>query len=92
MIAGPSIIYSALSLRLLSVNLLTGLISILDHNSFCLSLLSRPHTDKGQISSGLFRSPEIGAGEGVPLQQIHHHQAKGRAGKQRGALRETGKY
>ena len=45
---------------------------------------------KGQIPGCLLRPPEAGAGEGVPLQSVHHHQEKSWARKRDRPLRETG--
>ena len=39
----------------------------------------REDEDKGQVPGCLLRPPEAGAGEGVPLQQVHHHQEEGGA-------------
>ena len=36
----------------------------------------RSDPDEGQVPRGLQRPPEVGAGEGVPLQPVHHHQEK----------------
>ena len=45
---------------------------------------------KGQIPGCLLRPPEAGAGEGVPLQSVHHHQEKSWARKRDRPLGETG--
>ncbi len=55
-----------------------------------LLICSRPHPHQGQVPRCLLRPPAAGAGEGVPLQQVHHHQEEGGAGQQRGPIRETG--
>ena len=55
-------------------------------------IFRRSNTDKGQIQGSLQRPSEVGIGEGVPLQPVHHHQEEGRARKQRGVIRKTGKY
>ena len=43
-----------------------------------------------QVQDRLQRPPETGAGEGVPLQPLYHHQEEGRAGQHDRAVRETG--
>ena len=52
--------------------------------------LCRKNEDEGEIQGGLHGPPETRAGEGVSLQQIHHHQEEIRAGCQPGPLGETG--
>ena len=47
--------------------------------------------DEGQVQDRVQRPPEAGAGEGVPLQPLHHHQEEGRARKHDRTFRETGK-
>ena len=49
-----------------------------------------PDQNKRQVQDRLQRPPETGAGEGVPLQPLHHHQAQGRARQQCRSLRATG--
>lgn len=44
-----------------------------------------------QVPRGLHRPPAAGAGEGVPLQQVHHHPEEGGAGHSAQPIRETGK-
>ena len=46
--------------------------------------------DEGQVQDRVQRPPEAGAGEGVPLQPLHHHQEEGRARKHDRTFRETG--
>ena len=53
-------------------------------------LFFRPDAHQGQVPHRLLRPPEAGAGEGVPLQPLHHHQAQGRARQQCRSLRATG--
>ena len=53
-------------------------------------LFFRPDAHQGQVPHRLLRPPEAGAGEGVPLQPLHHHQAQGRARQQCRPLRATG--
>ena len=47
--------------------------------------------DEGQVQDRVQRPPAAGAGEGVPLQPLHHHQEEGRARKHDRTFRETGK-
>ena len=56
----------------------------------CVSFRPVQDEDQRQVQGCLFRSSETRAGEGVPLQQVHHDQAKGGIGASVGALRETG--
>ena len=53
-------------------------------------LFSSANANKGQIPGCLLRPPEAGAGEGVPLQPLHHHQEEGGAGSGVELVRETG--
>ena len=46
--------------------------------------------DEGQVQDRVQRPPAAGAGEGVPLQPLHHHQEEGRARKHDRTFRETG--
>ncbi len=50
----------------------------------------RPHPHQGQVPRGLLRPPAAGAGEGVPLQQVHNHQEEVRVGAGTQLVRETG--
>ena len=43
-----------------------------------------------QVQDRLQRPPETGAGEGVPLQPLYHHQEEGGAGSGVELVRETG--
>lgn len=45
-----------------------------------------------QVPCGLHRPPAAGTGEGVPLQQIHHHPEEGGASYSTQPIRETGKH
>ena len=47
--------------------------------------------NEGQVQDRVQRPPAAGAGEGVPLQPLHHHQEEGRARKHDRTFRETGK-
>ena len=51
----------------------------------------RSDADEGQVPRRVQRSPAAGAREGVPLQQIHHHQEEVGAGTRIGTLGETSK-
>ena len=46
--------------------------------------------DEGQVQDRVQRPPEAGAGEGVPLQPLHHHQEEGRTRSSAELVRETG--
>ena len=46
--------------------------------------------NKRQVQDSVQRLPEAGAGEGVPLQPLHHHQEEGRARQHDWTVRETG--
>ena len=49
-----------------------------------------PDENKRQVQDRVQRPPEAGAGEGVPLQPLHHHQEEGGAGSGVELVRETG--
>ena len=53
-------------------------------------VISSSDQDKRQVQDRLQRPPETGAGEGVPLQPLYHHQEEGRAGSGVELVRETG--
>ena len=46
--------------------------------------------DEGQVQDRVQRPPATGAGEGVPLQPLYHHQEEGGAGSGVELVRETG--
>ena len=48
--------------------------------------------DEGQVQDRVQRPPEAGAGEGVPLQPLHHHQEEGRARTGPQLVRTPGEY
>lgn len=50
----------------------------------------RKDTDQRQVPRGLHRPPAAGAGEGVPLQQVHHDQEEGGARHSTQSIWETG--
>ena len=70
-------------------------VSTIASNSYTLFpqliiLFSSANANKGQVPGCVLRPPEAGAGEGVPLQPLHHHQEEGRARKHDRTFRETG--
>ena len=53
-------------------------------------VISSSDENKRQVQDRVQRPPATGAGEGVPLQPLYHHQEEGRAGSGLELVRETG--
>lgn len=71
-------------------NLTATSLPLLDLNVSASVFRRREDADQRQVPGGLHRPPAAGAGEGVSLQQVHHHPQEGGARHGAQPVRETG--